>query len=114
MPKPEIEFTDSQSGFPWRPVPGDTLGLEEKILSLEPETGDHTRLLRFPQGFEGKETVVHDFWEEVWVVEGTLHDVAKNVTASPGHYACRPPGMKHGPYRSPGGCITFELRYYKP
>jgi hypothetical protein len=26
-------------------------------------------------------------------------------------YACRPPGMLHGPYRVPRGCITFEIRY---
>jgi len=29
-------------------------------------------------------------------------------------YACRPPGMPHGPWRAPEGCITFEIRYYKP
>jgi hypothetical protein len=26
-------------------------------------------------------------------------------------YACRPPGMVHGPYRVPRGCTTLELRY---
>jgi hypothetical protein len=26
-------------------------------------------------------------------------------------YACRPPGMKHGPYRTEGGVVTFEVRY---
>jgi hypothetical protein len=29
-----------------------------------------------------------------------------------GEYACRPPGMRHGPWRSPEGCVTFEVRYY--
>jgi hypothetical protein len=28
-------------------------------------------------------------------------------------YACRPPGMPHGPWTAPTGCLTFELRYYK-
>jgi hypothetical protein len=28
-------------------------------------------------------------------------------------YACRPPGMVHGPYRVPGGCTTLEIRYGK-
>jgi hypothetical protein len=28
-------------------------------------------------------------------------------------YACRPPGMIHGPYRVPKGCVTLEMRYYK-
>jgi hypothetical protein len=26
-------------------------------------------------------------------------------------YACRPPGMRHGPYRVPRGCTTLEIRY---
>jgi len=26
-------------------------------------------------------------------------------------YACRPPGMKHGPYRTEEGCMTLEVRY---
>jgi hypothetical protein len=56
---------------------------------------------------------VHDFWEEVWIVEGSLYDIAKEQTFLAGYYACRPPGMKHGPYRIPQGCVTFEIRYYK-
>jgi len=28
-------------------------------------------------------------------------------------YACRPPGMVHGPYRVPTGCLTLEMRYFK-
>jgi hypothetical protein len=27
-------------------------------------------------------------------------------------YACRPPGMKRGPWISKDGCTTFEVRYY--
>jgi hypothetical protein len=26
-------------------------------------------------------------------------------------YACRPPGMIHGPYRVERGCTTLEIRY---
>ena len=30
-------------------------------------------------------------------------------------YACRPPGVFHGPFKSDGGCVMFELHYfYKP
>jgi len=25
--------------------------------------------------------------------------------------AVRPPGMPHGPFRSPNGCVNFEVRY---
>jgi hypothetical protein len=113
MAKPEIEFKDYDTFWQWRPVAGDTLGIKEKILSEDPGTGDYTRILKFPPGIETKETLVHDFWEEVLIVEGSLYDIAKKETYLPGFYACRPPGMKHGPYRIPYGCVTFEIRYYK-
>ena len=27
-------------------------------------------------------------------------------------YACRPPGVYHGPFKSDEGCVMFELHYY--
>jgi hypothetical protein len=111
MPKPEIEFTDSDTAFAWRPVENSIPGIMEKILSHDPQTGDHTRLLKFPPGTETTETLIHDFWEEVWILEGSLHDNAKKETYLPGYYACRPPGMIHGPYKVPYGCLMFEIRY---
>jgi hypothetical protein len=27
-------------------------------------------------------------------------------------YACRPPGVHHGPFSSRGGCILHEIHYY--
>lgn len=112
MPKPELEFFDVGS-IPWRQVEGMPPGIEERILSRDPQTGDYTRLLRFAPGVETKETLAHDFWEEVWIVQGGLIDLGKNQTFTEGMYACRPPGMKHGPYQVPIGCITFEIRYYR-
>lgn len=115
MTKPELEFTDPQSavGFAWRSVPGDRAGLEEMLLSDDPDTGDCTRLLRFPTGADTSEagTLVHDFWEEVWIVDGTLHDLRLGQTFEAGMYACRPPGMAHGPWVSDTGALTFEIRY---
>jgi hypothetical protein len=54
----------------------------------------------------------HDFWEELWLVEGAIHDLTLDQTFTAGMYACRPPGMAHGPWVSPGGAITFEVRNY--
>jgi anti-sigma factor ChrR (cupin superfamily) len=119
MPKPELEFF-APDHLPWRQVAGSQTGgaggpgVEQKILSEDPETGDVTRRLRFAAGVETTETISHDFWEEVFIVEGTLIDLGKKQTFKAGMYACRPPGMLHGPYRIPaGGCITFEVRYGK-
>jgi len=86
-------------------------GIEEKILSRDPETGDVMRLLRFAAGVQTTETITHDFWEEVWIVDGSLMDLGLGRTFSAGMYACRPPGMPHGPYRSPAGVLLFETRY---
>ena len=118
MAKPELEFFDP-GHLAWREVVGSASagaggrGVREKILSLDPVTGDLTRLLRFDAGVETTETIAHDFWEEVWILEGELIDLGTQQTFSAGMYACRPPGMVHGPYRVPRGCLTFEIRYKK-
>ncbi len=114
MAKKEIEFTDSQTAFEWRAVEGDLAGLTEKILSIDPETGDITRLLRFPKGYEGKQVLCHPFWEEIYILEEYLADSRMGQTYRKGYYACRPPGMIHVPFRAPEGCITFEMRYVDP
>jgi len=114
VPKPEIEFTDSDTAFVWKSVEMGIPGIMEKILSHDLETGDCTRLLKFPPGTETTETLTHEFWEEVWILEGSLYDKTKKETYLPGYYACRPPGMTHGPYSIPYGCLTFEVRYCKP
>jgi hypothetical protein len=50
---------------------------------------------------------------EVWILEGSFHDVSLDRTFVAGMYACRPPGMPHGPWRSADGCRTLEIRYYR-
>jgi ChrR Cupin-like domain len=117
MSKPELEFFRPDA-LPWVPVAGSAAagaggpGIEQKVLSRDPATGDATRLLRFAAGVATDETIAHDFWEEVWIVEGTIVDLGKNETYTAGMYACRPPGMRHGPYASPSGALLFEIRYH--
>jgi hypothetical protein len=111
MAKPECEFFDPSS-LPDRPI-GGVAGLTEKILSFDPLTGDYTRILRFAPGTDTSPMGVqrHEFWEEVWILEGSIHDLTLDQTFVAGMYACRPPGMPHGPWRSLHGCRTFEIRY---
>jgi hypothetical protein len=107
--KEEREFCPV-SEFPWQPIAGSP-GLSERILAGDNQTADHSRMLRFDAGTVTTETLTHDFWEEVWILEGSLRDLRLDQTFGPGMYACRPPGMTHGPWESPEGCITFEVRY---
>jgi hypothetical protein len=55
----------------------------------------------------------HDFIEEILIIEGTLIDEGQNLELKAGYYGYRHPGMEHGPYYSPDGVITFELRDYE-
>src|ERR1700681_439581 len=110
--KPELEF------FPvtevdWTPALGGVVpGLFERILAAD-SSGVATRILRFDPGTDTSAAGVqrHDFWEEVYVLEGALHDLTLKQTFVKGSFACRPPGMPHGPWVTPEGCLTFEVRY---
>jgi hypothetical protein len=50
----------------------------------------------------------------VLILSGSMHDLSLDVTFAAGDYACRPPGVVHGPWVSRAGCEMFELRYAQP
>jgi hypothetical protein len=98
-------------------------GAREKILSGSLDTankrGSRTRLLHLPAGLFTKKPFVHDYWEEVFLVQGDLtvgNDESGNGgTPFEGYtYAVRPPGAWHGPFKSNNGCILLEMHYYDP
>jgi hypothetical protein len=105
FPVTDVDWTPAQGGV----VPG----LYERILAFDPATEVATRILRFDPGTNTSPAgaQVHDFWEEVYILEGSLHDLTLDQTFPRGAYACRPPGMPHGPWTAPEGCLTFEVRY---
>jgi len=110
--KPELEFFDVED-VSWTEVEPGVPGLTERILATDPQTGVATRMLRFGSGTDTTPLgeVAHDFWEEVYILLGDLHDLTLDRVFTQGMYACRPPGMRHGPWRSTRGCVTFEVRY---
>jgi hypothetical protein len=112
MAKPEYEFFSADE-VPFTPCEGNVAGLTERILAADPDSGVASRILRFEPGTDTSPNGVqkHDFWEEVYVLEGSLTDLRLDETFVAGQYACRPPGMQHGPWVSADGCLTFEVRY---
>lgn len=115
MAKPEFEFhIPDESG--WEQLNNRSPKVVQKILSKDQKSGNYTRLMKFEKGadFSFAGVLTHEFWEEVWIIEGGLTDLTLGRTFTAGSYACRPPGMKHGPYRSDTGVLMFEVRYFMP
>lgn len=87
-------------------------GIAQRILSEDPEDGTLTRIAKWaPGASSGTEVIRHEYVEEVYLLEGELTDLTLERTFGPGDYACRPPGMPHGPYTTAGGCVMLEIRY---
>ena len=93
----------------WEPVPEYPEGATQRVLY---ETENRlSRLLRVEPGVSTAESVTHDYHEEVWIVDGGLIDRRLEEAFTAGMYAYRTPGMEHGPYDYPIGCLMFEHRY---
>ncbi len=122
IPKKHEEFhaLDLDSG--WEVPPGYPAGMQQKILSGKldevAKTGSRTRLLRFDPGVYTTAPFVHEYWEEVFLVSGDLF-VGSDEKGRGGErfephtYACRPPGVYHGPFRSDAGCLLLEIHYFE-
>jgi hypothetical protein len=69
MPKPELEFFPTDN-LEWVPVEGSPPGHYQKILTEDPEKMFVTRLLKAEPGSASIDTFIHDFWEEVYILDG--------------------------------------------
>ena len=95
----------------WEPVEG-LEGMAEAItLAVDHRTGEYSRLTRFLPGSDTTPfgSQVHDYPEEVLVLEGRLYDAAFDRWLGVGDYASRPPGEVHGPFRTDSGCVVLEV-----
>lgn len=120
--KPHLEFHPLDLEDGWETPPGYPEGIEQKILAGELDetgkSGNRTRLLRFGPGVFTTAPFRHDYWEEVYLLSGDLivgnDDQGEGGAAySPHTYACRPPGVDHGPFKSEEGCLLLEIHYYE-
>ena len=114
MLKEHLEFFTIDFSSGWETPSGYPETIAQKILSghldEEGKKGSRTRLLRFEAGAFTTEPFVHDYWEEVFQVSGTL--TVGGETFSPMTYACRPPHTPHGSFASKDGCLLLEIHYY--
>lgn len=112
MAKKELEFTSFTNFKSEDLLP--VKGLSSRVISEDEVTGVATRILEFEPGTDTSPNgiQIHDFWEELIIIEGSIIDLELNEEFTAGMVACRPPGMKHGPWESPNGCKIFEVRYY--
>ena len=119
--KEHKEFYTVDFSTGWEVPAGYPSGIEQQILagSLDEKKrkGFRTRHLRFHPGVYTTVPFVHEYWEEVYLLSGDL--IVGNDTAGKGGepfeaptYACRPPGVYHGPFKSERGCMLFEIHYY--
>lgn len=116
MPKSTITYWNplhSNNAGKWQAVPGLEGLAEELTLSIDEDTGEYTRLTRFLRGadttaFGGKS---HTYPEEIFIVSGRLYDHAFDTWLEAGHYASRPPGEVHGPFRTDEGCVVLEMSF---
>jgi hypothetical protein len=119
--KPHLEFHTLDMNSGWATPPGYPAGIEQKILAGALDeakgSGSRTRLLRFAAGVFTTAPFMHDYWEEVFLIDGDL-TVGNDTEGKggenfpPGTYACRPPGAVHGPFKSNRGCLLLEIHYY--
>ncbi len=103
----------AQSKGEWQWIEGLEDSVEELTLSMDDGTGEYTRLTRFLPGadtssFGGKS---HEYPEEVFIVSGRLYDKAFDMWLETGHYASRPPGEVHGPFKTDEGCVVLEVSF---
>ncbi len=104
---------DPEHRIRWEPVPGLEGQAEALTLSIDPDSGEYTRLTYFLPGADtaplgGKS---HAYPEEVFIVSGRLYDAAFGLWLETGYYASRPPGEVHGPFRTDEGCVVLEVSF---
>jgi len=97
----------------WKPVQGLEGLAEELTLSIDEKTGEYTRLTKFHSGADTTQSggKSHEYPEEVFIVSGRLYDQAFDIWLQTGHYASRPPGEIHGPFKTDIGCVVLEVSF---
>ena len=118
--RPNLFFhaIDSVGGFEPRGdgAPGISIKVLSSNLDTKKKRGSRTRLLRLDPGTSTPEAHAHDYWGEIYMLEGEMivHDGDDGEkTVGPHFYAARKPGVMHGPVRSDTGCLMIDFCWYE-
>jgi hypothetical protein len=97
----------------WTAVPGMAGIAEERLLSIDPETGEYTKLTRFLPGCDTTTlgAKIHPYPEEIFVVSGRIYDATFDRWLEPGDYISRGPFEIHGPFKTDEGAVVLELSF---
>ncbi|MEG3637806.1 cupin domain-containing protein [Magnetococcus sp. PR-3] len=97
----------------WQEIPGSQGHLRQLTVAEDPITGDYTRLTWFKAGYETSlyGCKSHAYPEEIFIIAGRLYDHAFDQWLETGHYASRPPGEKHGPFKAEGDVLVLEISF---
>lgn len=113
MTRPWIEFVQSQQ-LPWRrdDLWGARPGVEAKVLSLDPDGGAASLLVRYPAGWRLEHPGALCADEEFVVLDGALSAGTRRY----GHlsYAHWPAGREQGPITSESGAIVLTFFSSRP
>ncbi len=105
----------------WLAPEGFDPGIEQVIvnntLDEVNKAGIRTRFVRFSPGARTTKKFIHDYHEEVFLVEGDqilLDDsnLQQLEQYHQGKFFTRPAGTFHGPFSSEKGCVLLEVHYY--
>lgn len=110
----EVEFTH-YSQFSIKEIKGKVSGLSERVISGVPDSDHLVRVLEFAPGTDTTANGIqsHEYWEEVFIMSGSIYDLTLQQEFTAGMIATRPPRMKHGPWKTNEGCVMYEVRHPK-
>ena len=118
--RPNVFFRHIDTGGNYEPrgdgAPGISIKTLGNTLDTQNKRGCRTRLLRLDPGTTTPEAHAHDYWEEIYMLEGemTLTDGTDGEkTVGLNWYAARKPGVMHGPVRSETGCLMIDFCWYE-
>ena len=105
------EYRGSQADPEWRTVVEAGGTRAEKMLNLDASHGTFTKVVKMLPGYRTLNPEVHDYWEEVYYLDGELIETKRNIKLKHGSYECIPPQTAHGPFETKTGCELLVIAY---